>query len=413
MYNFDFSTGALKPAHGIAPLRVPSALYGIVPGEQRFTWLRLPSDGFKPYACYHYRFYDPLQNFAKAHKLVIIGKDKRIFQIDLPTVDGEFPNNWFELMSPSMPKDVINYRLNNSDVLIMCFEEGNMHVYDAGKDIANRLTCVHGAPNFLSMCVHYERLFAIADGHKNAVWFSKELDPTMWDISLGGAGFIEMIDERGECTKVVSFGGYVYIFREYGIARLSAFADQEQFSLTQLFTSSGRIYEDTVTICGDRIMFIAEDGLYVFDGISTRRIGTNIERLFVAEKNKHAKATFYNGKYYLACCLDFGDKVLFGCESENLPPNAKNFVNNALIEIDLRVSRLTVTRGVDIGFLGTINEEDYSQLILCCNNDADTHVWEVLPGGESVFFEAPHRVWQSPKTDFGHTGKNKVVREEK
>ena len=94
------------------------------------------------------------------------------------------------------------------------------------------------APKISSMALHYERLFATVDGEKNSVWFSDDLDPTNWSMSLDEAGFIELIDERGALLKVVSFLDYIYIFREYGISRLTAYGDQTSFSVSNLFVSS-------------------------------------------------------------------------------------------------------------------------------------------------------------------------------
>ena len=74
---------------------------------------------------------------------------------------------------------------------------------------------VNNAPKITSMCVHYERIFATVQDNQNALWFCKEFDPTKWEIDGTGAGFIEMVDERGYLTKVISFLDYVYIFREY------------------------------------------------------------------------------------------------------------------------------------------------------------------------------------------------------
>ena len=408
-YNFCHKSGALKTGLGANFMRVKNKLSGVVEGEPGFLWMRMPP-ATEPAGVYHYRFYDPADGYTKKHKLVMIGTNKRVYQMDVPTMTANFDNSFSQIMVEEMPKNILNYRLKNRDVLIMCFENEPMHIYDASLPENERLYVVENAPKMISMCLHFERLFAVVSGHRNAVWFSQELDPTMWNISLQGAGFIEMIDERGELTKVVSFENHVYIFREYGIARLTGFADQTQFQLNQLFTSSGRIYEDTVTICGDRILFLAEDGLYVFDGLTTRKISTGIESLLTEEKNKSARGIFYNSKYYLACYLNFGDEVAFGCEWPEVVAAHGKPKNNALIEIDLTTSRLSITRGFDIRFLNTINETDYSQLVFCVGGMFNMQVWEIFNSYPNAFYLPMHRLWLSPRTDLGLPGKKKTIK---
>lgn len=50
-------------------------------------------------------------------------------------------------------------------------------------------------------------------------------------MSPDEAGFINFSDECGDVIKVVSFSNYLYVFREYGIFRLTAYGDQNDFCL--------------------------------------------------------------------------------------------------------------------------------------------------------------------------------------
>ena len=111
----------------------------------------------------------------------------------------------------------------------------------------------------------------------NTLWFSDDLDPTNWNISLDEAGFVEMADENGALLKVLSFFNYVYVFRSYGITRFYATGEQSRFSLMHLFVSSDRIIGDTVCVCGARILFLTQRGLFDFDG---SRDGENFGQAF-------------------------------------------------------------------------------------------------------------------------------------
>lgn len=55
------------------------------------------------------------------------------------------------------------------------------------------------------MTMHYERLFATTSTDKYTLYFSDDLDPTNWNENITEGGFIQMLDERGELLKVISF----------------------------------------------------------------------------------------------------------------------------------------------------------------------------------------------------------------
>lgn len=69
-----------------------------------------------------------------------------------------------------------------------------------------------------------------------------------------------MIDERGALNRVISYLNYVYVFRDYGISRITAFGAQTDFSVSNLFVSSGKIYPRSVALCGDSVIFLRRTG---------------------------------------------------------------------------------------------------------------------------------------------------------
>ena len=272
-------------------------------------------------------------------------------------------------------------------MIILSSERDGMAVWD-GKNPPYR---VDTAPKISTMCVHYERLFATVDGEKSAVWFSDDLDPTNWDISLDEAGFIEIIDEKGALQKVLKFLDYVYIFRSYGISRLTAYAEQTEFSVVNLYVSSGKIYPETVAVCGDRIIFLAEDGLFSFDGLSTSRIAEGVFPLLEGIDNSNASSAYFNGCYFLACRADFGEEAGEG--------------NNALLEYDVRKGRATLIKSEGISSLTVVSTESVNLLAMAARG---------LPAmlGESGSFlgEPLEKYWRTPQIDFSAPYAVKVLR---
>ena len=177
------------------------------------------------------------------------------------------------------------------------------------------------------MCIHFERLFATANDYTRRVWFSDDLNPTNFNVSSEEGGYIDLIDDFGRSNKVISFNDYVYVFRDFNIARITAFAQQENFSVSQLDVGNSRIFADTVSICDNKVIYLAGDGLYSFNGSSASKINLGISNLFKGVDNQYAKAGYADGYYYLACRTDFKDDIV-GCE------NNEFYRNNTLIKLN-------------------------------------------------------------------------------
>ncbi|HEY8390161.1 MAG TPA: hypothetical protein VIL26_04330 [Clostridia bacterium] len=373
-YNFDISDGALKDGLGIQALSSEHL--------EKTKELVYPQGQIK--AAWQYYRYD-FSLLRRDDKLILYMSDGFLYYNDIFGASCEFtkiPNSYF-----SSTPNFLNYRLNSEDVLIVTSPTDEMLVFN-GVDEPYR---VEQAPKIASMTVHYERLFATSTGESNQIWFSKELDPINWDINLESAGFIEMNDERGALLKVMSFLDYVYVFREFGITRISAYADQTQFFVSHLFTSSGRICKNTVTLCGDHVIFLTSSGLYAFDGLQTYRIMDEITRAIKDIDNAHA--VFYNGKYYLACRFDFSDGQKVLCENSD-------HVCNAVIEYDTAKKTYIVYRGIDVGsFL--VLKIGSKELLTFCSHSEHSGILSVLSACGQYYGQEFLKVWQSPYTDLG------------
>ncbi|HEY8423464.1 MAG TPA: hypothetical protein VIL23_01725 [Clostridia bacterium] len=380
-YNFDISDGALKDGLGVQRL-------------DRF--LGKDADLVYPQGqvlrAWQYYRYD-FDSLRRDDKLIIYMSDGYLYYAGLFDQSKEFvkiENSYF-----SSRPNFLNYRLNGQDVLIATSPEDDMLVFDGSS--AYR---VADAPKITSMAIHYERLFATSGQEGNQIWFSKELDPINWDINLESAGFIEMNDQRGALLEVMSFLDYVYVFREFGITRISAYADQTQFYVSHLFTSSGRICKNTVALCGDRVIFLTSSGLYAFDGLQTYKILDAITDAIVDIDS--ARAVFHNGKYYLACKFDFGDGQKTHCENSD-------FVLNAVIEYDILKKTYAIYRGIDVADFCPLKIGAKEILALTVRGEKGGFL-SVLTQGSKYYDENLKKVWQSPYTDLGLPNYQKVLK---
>lgn len=390
-YNFDVKKGALTNGYGFKELSLPKVHSD---GERQ---LIPPGEPIKKMWIYRY-FYDKYQEFDP--ELIFLTQSGQLYfcciHDDAPYT-MQIPH---DTMFKSIP-NAVNYNLNSTDTLLLCSYEDGMWKYALNQGLEK----IENAPAIISMCLHYERLFAVVGGEQNRLVFSANLDPTDWTQDLSSGGFIDMQDERGRLTKVVSFNDYVYVFREYGVSRVSAYGDQTDFSVSHLFISSVKLYGETVTVCGNKILLLARDGIHSFDGYSTKRLQLGIDDLFKNVENDHACAVYFKNKFLLACRLDFGDDEKVGCEGyEN------GYTNNALLEIDLSTNEVSITRGVDIASMLVIDDKNIAKVAVCFNGEHSNKLGEITNDG--VLFGSPlKKSWLSPKSNMGYPTKIKQIKE--
>lgn len=391
-YNFNVKNGALTNGYGASALTLPK-VDGL---EERVV---RPPDNTSILKLWHFRCYDQTQNKPN-NELVMFCDDgyiysTRIFQ------NAPFCSSILQEQINSGIDNAVNYRLNSNDVMLFSSQTDGLWKYQQNYYLSK----VEEAPVVKSMCLHYERLFAIVAGERNRLAFSANLDITDWSQDLSSGGFIEMQDERGALNQVVSFNDYVYVFRDFGVSRVSAYGDQSDFSVSHLFKSSVKLYGNTVTVCGNKILLLAKDGIHVFDGYSTKKLNLGIDKLFENVDNDNACGIYYNNKFLLACRLNFNDDRQIGCESF-----AQGYTNNALIELDLSTNEISISRGMDIACMCVIDEESFTKVALCFNGEHKSKLGMLSKDGQ-VFGVPLTKSWVSPKSNMGYPTKIKHITE--
>lgn len=272
----------------------------------------------------------------------------------------------------------IGYRLYGEDVVLICSPSDNMVVWNGVDDAYY----VNTSPLITSMALHYERMFVTTSDDPNTLWFSDDLDPTNWNTEMSEGGFIELADERGALIRAIEFLNYVYIFREKGISRLTAYADQSEFSISHLFVTGGTIYPESIALCGDKVIFASSDGIFEFDGLSAKRILGNLDGVLQPDEN--SVATYHDGKYYLALKASFSGGSGF----------ATSYTNNALLIYG--DNGYTLVRGYDIRALHSGGDELYAII----GGKINTY------SGKCSF----EKRWAIPETDLG-SGRVKHIKE--
>ena len=256
--------------------------------------------------------------------------------------------------------------------------------------------------NLFPFTTYAGRLFVTTGGDKSQLWFSDDLDPRNWNVNEFEGGYIELTDERGQLNKLIESNNYLYIIREYGISRMSAWGEQTDFTVRNLYLSTGKIYSNSAVLCGSNIIMLCRDGLYNFDGVEMTKICSNLDGYFDGVDNENAVGAFLDGKYYLACRLNFGDEAI-GCEL-----NA-DYVNNALIEFDINNGEINIMRGVDISVMRAFQTSLFSKLVILLNTGTTNKLYELTRDGKIVGTNTK-KVWCSPFSDLGYPSNQKALK---
>ncbi len=332
---------------------------------------------------FYYRFFNA---GAADDRLIVHLKDNTFWQTKVLAQAG-----WSQIQGLSLSGDVeaVNYRFNGEDILLLASEDASLYYLKN-----TTATEIPDAPHFASIEVYNERVFGCLNGSKTRLWFSDDFDPTNWDVNSQDAGFIEFADDCGNLLKVVSFLGHLYIFRDYGIFRLTGYGDQSTFAVKKVYCETGRIYKRTIVHCGDKIIFLADEGLFAFDGYDVVRIAKE----FPAIKNHDtAVGAYLDKRYYLSCSADIdASYVISGA------------VNNVILTYDLFEKSINMMAGFDVGAFCVVKTA-YGSCLHCSFNTVNKNKLGQLSTSGKIFTSYLIKKYKSPYSNLG-TNAYKTIR---
>lgn len=254
-------------------------------------------------------------------------------------------------------------------------------------------------PKFLSVCYHYDKTFAVTAEISNALVYSTERDITNWEgLELNR---MEFFDARGRLLKLLCFNDNLYIFREFGITKVSQYSMKAEFGIDHLYQSQSYIYPETISICGDKVFFMTRDGLYEFNGTNVSKVKLEcLKRADLCSAN--AVAVSYDGLYFMALKMNFEDELI-GCEADD-------FTNNAVVIYDCASENVEILRGVDIKQFAVVNSCNKTKLLAIFRGQYKNLVGEFVKNGK-IFDEPTFKKWRSGFCDFGYPNKLKHINE--
>lgn len=317
-------------------------------------------------------------------RLIVATAENLMYQTKLNEQDV-----WHPIVNTNYLSDgaSVNYNWDGRDCLLVCTPYNPLCIIDD-----ENVAVLANAPRFSSLCIHYERVFATDSRNKNIVWFSDDFNPSNWNVDLQEGGYIKFFDESGAVLKVLSFSNYVYVFKEFGIYKISAFAEQTTFSVSKIYVGTGKIFENTIAQNENKILFLSNTGLFVFDGYATKNIAKNIPKII----NEHmTKAVIFENKYYLSCCFK-GEQ--YGGQNEN----------NSILIVDLKNGYFDIVSNVNIVCFLPVYSHNMTKLLVSVAGDNQNQIAEITNDG-SIFGIDYCKKWVSPKNKMG-VPNEKVVR---
>ncbi len=382
--NFSTDKGVLKTGLGLKKLVLPISIDDPEGGVEMVE----DFEDAEPLKVMHFRFWEPNAN-EQQNRILIYLSDGRIIwrrMYDNFNLYIVLPNLTFT----SVP-NLLNYRLNDDkDIGIFMSKTDHLKVWGPKFSIME----IEDAPLMTSMCLHFERLFATVEGKNTSIWFSDSMDPTNWNVSSTEAGYFHLYDTLGGANKIISFNNYLYIFRDFGITKVTAYAEQSSFTVSNIYTSSNVIFADTACICGDNVFFLASDGLYGFDGAGVKKLNLNFEGIFDGVDNSKAQSEFHKNCYYLLCNTKYSsDEDYLG----------------TLLELNVETGALSLLTGYKFVSMTAIRNDLVEKLIVIIRNNQENILTQLTHDG-LVLGEATTKKWKSAMTDLGEPNKIKTIK---
>ncbi len=364
-YNFDCSDGTLKDGMGLKIMTFPQS-----------QACRLPQGEAVKKLCYFKRFLQKENKYKD--EILIFCRSGACYRFRLDDLEPQKTDFSFE----ETPK-CIKYKYGDEDVLLLSVK-GELYCYDG-----ESLKKIEGAPEIKDMCIHNERLFVTTAGEGTTLYYSEDFNPFNFSHSLSGGGYVDFQDERGALQRVVSSTGYLYLFRSFGISRLTAFYDQSNFSVDHLFTSTGKIYPESITPCADGIVFLAKEGFYKLTQSGVSKILSRYDAFLRPCDNQEAKGVYHDGCLYVKCKMKFASRE-----------------EKVTVVYDVAENKTYISKGLNVADLISVKGENFSSVVFAVENAS-----YLFGASESCTVDnlSLVKLWKTPLTDFNLPSVDKCV----
>lgn len=148
-------------------------------------------------------------------------------------------------------------------------------------------------------CVCGGRLFLASENEK--IVYSKPYEPTNFVFSIDDGGAVSLPTDLGKIVGLVPFQNDVCVLYEYGLGKLEIKGSAREFRFEKIGYGGGKIFGDSAGVCsvgGEKLFFLAESGVYSFDGKRVEACCKNLEIQPIGDTQVCNHAEF-DGKYFV------------------------------------------------------------------------------------------------------------------
>ena len=118
-------------------------------------------------------------------------------------------------------------------------------------------------------CVCKDRLFALQVNYM--LRYSTPLNYLSFNETGDDSGVFYLPQVYGEPMDMIAYNDCVYILYAHYILELQVAGAARDFKLSEITYVGGKIIEHSAKVFGDKLIFLAEDGVYMFDGKTVRK----------------------------------------------------------------------------------------------------------------------------------------------
>ncbi len=378
-YNFATSDGALKKGHGFKKLTLPMEY------DPPYQDMDVEIDFKKVMGMWQYVWYDKTANLDKYY-LFILDENLKMYMLSIFSDDKYL----FETKAQftEIPYSASFSKVDgNDDIFFSSPSDKTISLNGNGYQQFDKL------PKFVSACWFGPYLFMATAGYKNQLVYGTSAFGS-WEE--GEIKTIDLPDVRGGLTQLIALEQSLYLFREFGITRLSLYSTRSDITYSHIYYSSSYIFPKTIAKNGDQILFVSKEGLFSLEGESVKKIDLPIEKDIDFE-NYSSCGVCFEGKYYLACKYNFSSEVNDG-------------ENNALLIYDIENKTFELVKGFDIRSMTAIQTPKYSKLCAVFRGENENCIGQLTDDGKFFGKDLP-KFWVSSWTDFGFSMQDKVITE--
>jgi len=182
-----------------------------------------------------------------------------------------------------------------------------------------------GIPNLMDICAFNNRVWAISG---KQLYASKLSDPSEWnDFSsdeygtLPYASFQTSSQTEGDFTGIISYGNNIYAFKENAIHKIMGTQPDEYTVQTTVARGVGKNMGDTLSVCGDSLLYCGTDGVYTYGGRFPKRVS---EELGIFPNGISGAS---DGDIYYLLCEESGEKIIYAYDIKRKVWHCQNCEN--------------------------------------------------------------------------------------